>query len=71
MLLGGAYFPPSRKVRSWSPREYALGHQQKPLLVESKNYLEKRVSIRHSKSLYILQIPQHTLIFRKVTSYEL
>ena len=33
MLRAGKYFPPSRRVLSWSPATASPGHQEKPLLV--------------------------------------
>ena len=69
IFRAGTYFPPSWKVRSWSPREYALGHQQKPLLVESKNYLEKVHQPATQKTRHILQIPSPLPLIIQKNSY--
>ena len=39
MLRAGAYFPPSWKVRSWSPREAAPGDQERLALVAVELFL--------------------------------
>ena len=35
MLRAGEYFPPSRRIRSWSPSDCALGNQERLALVMS------------------------------------